>query len=420
MLKNIFTSLLILSSFGQLIAQDESLKVMSYNLLNYPNPNVAVDYRADTLKKIVDYYTPDLFIMQELKSSSGVTTILNTVFNTDGVDYYEKGIWEPQHSNPGSSWKLQQNVIYNTEKLASSYQTFLWTTRRDINVFKFYFKDPNLNNHHDTTFLYVIAMHLKSSQGADNEAQRLSMVEILENFLDTIPSDAQVIVGGDYNLYTSSEPAYQLMLNTSNNIVLADPVNTPGNWHNNSSFRFVHSQSTRTAPINGDGAGGGMDDRFDFILTSENLLNQNNDISVVEGSYKPLGNNGNCFNARIIDCNNNSVPSNVINALYQMSDHIPIIMEMAIDYPFFDAINEHQPQYAVNIINQNPETILFTIKDYNKTYNYRIIDISGKELIKGISSATNSTTIRLNNLSGGVYFLVFDDASIKPYKFVKN
>jgi hypothetical protein len=182
----------------------------------------------------------------------------------------------------------------------------------------------------------------------------------------------------------------------------------------------VHSQSTRTVPINGDGAGGGMDDRFDFILASENLLNQNNAISIVEDTYKPLGNNGNCFNARIIDCDNNDVPTNVINALYQMSDHIPIIMEMSIDYPFYNAINELQPQYAVKIINQNPEVILFTIKDYNKTYNYRIIDISGKELIKGISSAENSTTIHLNNLSYGVYFLVFDDASIKPYKFVKN
>jgi endonuclease/exonuclease/phosphatase family metal-dependent hydrolase len=416
-MKKLIISLLILSSFGQIYGQNEILKVLSYNLLNYPNSSN--DFRADTLNKIIDYYTPDLFIMQELKSSSGMSTILNSVFNTDGVDYYETGTWEPQHSNPGSSWKLQQNVIYNTQKLALSYETFLWTTRRDINVFKFYFKDPNLENHQDTTYLYVVALHLKSSQGADNEAQRLSMVQILENFLDTISPDAQVIVGGDYNLYTSSEPAYQLMLDNSNNIVLSDPVNTPGSWHNNSNFRFVHSQSTRTTPINDDGAGGGMDDRFDFVMVSENLMDQNNAISVIENTYKPLGNNGNCFNARIIDCNNNSVPENVVNALYQMSDHVPIIMELSVEYPFYDAIDELVYKYDLTIINQNSETLRFNIHNYSKSYSYQVIDISGKVLIKGISAASNQITIRLNNLPNGMYFLIIEDALITPYKFVK-
>jgi len=408
-----------MSYFGQTKAQDETLKVLSYNLLNYPNPAIPVDFRADTLKKIIDYYTPDLFIMQELKSSSGFSTILNSAFNTNGVDYYETATWEPQHSNPGSSWKLQQNVIYNSQKLAISYETFLWTTRRDINVFKFYFKDPNLENHQDTTYLYVLALHLKSSQGADNEAQRLSMVQILENFLDTISPNAQVIVGGDYNVYTSAEAAYQLMLNTSNNIILADPVNTPGNWHNNSSFRFVHTQSTRTAPINGDGAGGGMDDRFDFVMVSENLMDQNNAISVIENTYEPLGNNGNCFNARIIDCEDNDVPASVINALYQMSDHIPVKMELSIDYPIFNSITGQQYDYAIKIINQNSERLLFSISNYKKPVNYTIISISGKVLVKETSAASNTTSIALSNLSNGVYFLLFEDASIEPYKFVK-
>ena len=418
-MNKILICILIISSFGRLSAQDEILKVLSYNLLNYPNPEIPVDYRADTLKKIIDYYTPDLFLMQELKSSSGFSIILNSVFNTDGVDYYKKGTWEPQHSNPGSTWKLQQNVIYNTQKLALSYETFLFTVRRDINVFKFYFKDPNLAAHQDTTYLYAITLHLKSSQGADNEAQRLSMVEILENFLDTIPSDANVIVGGDYNFYTSNEAAYQLLLNTSNSIVLADPLNSPGTWHNDNNFRFLHTQSTRTVPINGDGAGGGMDDRFDFIMVSENLMDQNNPISVVENTYEPIGNNGNCFNARIIDCEDNEVPANVINALFQMSDHLPVKVELDIDYPFFNAINEYVRKYSIEIINQNSELITFSISDYNKASNYKIIDAFGRIIQKGRSMPFESTTLQLNNLQSGIYFLVFDNILIDSYKFIK-
>jgi endonuclease/exonuclease/phosphatase family metal-dependent hydrolase len=419
-MKKILIGLITLSFYCNLSAQDETLKVLSYNLLNYPNPEIPVDYRADTLKKIIDYYTPDLFLMQELKSSSGFSLILNNVFNTDGVDYYNKGTWEPQHSNPGSSWRLQQNVIYNTQKLSLSYETFLYTDVRDLNVFKFYFKDPNLAIHQDTTYLYVVTMHLKSSQGADNEALRLSMVEILENFLDTIPADANVIVGADYNLYTSDEAAYQLLLNNSNNVILADPISTPGTWHSNNNFRFVHTQSTRTVPINGDGAGGGMDDRFDLIVVSENLMDPNNRIFTIEDTYEPMGNNGNCFNARIIDCEDNDVPANVINALYQMSDHLPVKMELGIDYPAANSINELQYNYAVKIINQNSERLLFSIDGYGKSIKFNLIDVSGKILLNGSSNASNLATVLLSSLSHGIYFLIFQDSSIEPYKFVKH
>ena len=417
-MKKLLIGLLIVSFSIQIKAQDETLKVLSYNLLNYPNPDIPVDYRADTLKKIIDYYTPDLFLMQELKSSTGFSFILNNVFNTDGVDFYASGTWEPQHSDPGSTWKLQQNVIYNTQKLVLSYETFLFTVRRDINVFKFFFKDPNLATYQDTTYLYALTLHLKSSQGADNEAQRLSMVEILENFLDTIPSDAQVIVGGDYNLYTSDEAAYQLMLDASNSIVLADPLNSPGTWHNDANFRFLHTQSTRTIPINDDGAGGGMDDRFDFIMVSENLMDQNSRISVSEDTYEPIGNNGNCFNERIIDCEDNDVPTDIINALYQMSDHLPIKMELEIDYPFSAAISEYQ-KYSVKILGQKSESIIFSISDYNKVINYKIVDTYGRLIQNGSSMASGSTTVQLINLSSGVYLLVFENNLIEPFKFVK-
>ena len=53
---------------------------------------------------------------------------------------------------------------------------------------------------------------------------------------------------------------------------MADPINTPGSWNNNEDFRGVHTQSTRTSSSGfGGGAGGGLDDRFDFIMVSQNL-----------------------------------------------------------------------------------------------------------------------------------------------------
>jgi len=416
-MKHFFISLLFLFTFFTSQAQDETLKVLSYNLLNYPSSAAPNDFRADTLKKIIDYYTPDLFLMQELKSSSGLSTILNSVFNTDGIDYYASGTWEPQHSNPGSIFKLQQNLIYNTQKLTIEYQTFLFTVRRDINIFKFYFNDPNLPLNQTKTFLYVAVWHLKSSQDTVNENQRLQMTEILENFLDTIPENSSVIVGGDYNLYTSSEPAYQNLLNPANIVTLADPINTPGNWHNNFNFRFVHSQSTRTAPINGDGAGGGIDDRFDFILVSENIMDPSNPITFTTGTYHPLGNNGNCFNQRIIDCENNTVPDNILNALYQMSDHVPIQMELDIEYPLVSSVANQQLEISAYTI-RNEELIL-SAPSYQKPIGFTLYSLSGKILLSGDLPNLNQSSISLNGLSIGTYILRFNDASIKPLKFFK-
>ncbi|MCH6573843.1 MAG: hypothetical protein IH795_01365, partial [Bacteroidetes bacterium] len=42
------------------------------------------------------------------------------------------------------------------------------------------------------------------------------------------------------------------------------------NWHNNFSFVEIHTQSPRTRQFGG-GANGGMDDRFDMILTSQSI-----------------------------------------------------------------------------------------------------------------------------------------------------
>lgn len=396
-------------------AQDEVLKVLSYNLLNYPNPEYDTDTRADTLKKIIDYYTPDLFLMQELKKEVGLTTILQNTFNSNGIDYYQSGTWESQNSDPGSSWKLQQNLIYNTQKLALEYQTFLYTNTRDINVFKFYFKDPNLPMHGQKTFLYTVVLHLKSSTGGDNVAERLSMTEILVNFLDTLPENSAVIIGGDYNIYSSSEPAYQHLLNPSNLTVIKDPINTPGSWNNNYTYRAVHTQSTRTGSLNGDGAPGGLDDRFDFILVSENLLEENQPIQVVENTYEAIGNNGNCYNGRIIDCDNNTVPDDILYALYQMSDHLPIKMELAINYPIYDAVSSESSENPFSIYKSAPHQI--RIEGPPSNYTYELYSIEGKLILSG--NGFNQTSFKVEGIKPGMYLIrLFSDNVFSKTLFI--
>ena len=129
------------------------------------------------------------------------------------------------------------------------------------------------------------------------------MVTEFTDALETIDPDSYVLFTGDFNFYSSSEPAYQELLDPTNAIVMVDPIDTPGNWSENIDFQAVHTQSTRidSGPF-GAGSGSGMDDRFDFILISENMLTDPN-LRYIPDTYIEFGNNGNCFNDDISDRN---------------------------------------------------------------------------------------------------------------------
>ena len=159
----------------------------------------------------------------------------------------------------------------------------------------------------------MYSLHLKSSQGFSNEAQRAVEAGALRQWLNARPSE-NVIVGGDFNIYTSSEPAYDTLLNTGN-FKLFDPIASPGNWHTNSFYAHLHTHSTRSSALS-DGAGGGMDDRFDIILTSSDVMIGDNSVRYIPGTYIAPGNDGAHYNDGLNELPNGQVPDSIALALY--------------------------------------------------------------------------------------------------------
>ena len=78
LLINIF----LLSTF-QCMAQD-TIKVMWYNILNYPEINSS---RIAYLKTILQYEKPDIFAVCEITSLTVVSTILNNALNLGKANY---------------------------------------------------------------------------------------------------------------------------------------------------------------------------------------------------------------------------------------------------------------------------------------------------------------------------------------------
>jgi endonuclease/exonuclease/phosphatase family metal-dependent hydrolase len=304
----------------------EQATIMCYNVLNFPTSNLAG--REDTLRQLVNYIEPDIFLMQELKNDSGLQLILNESF-ADLPANYAASTFLAQQSNPANSYKLQQAMVYNSDMFGLAKEGFVQTVTRDINRFKMFYRDPELSTGADTVFLYVHVTHLKSSQGTSNQEERLSNVQSFTTSLGNLPADANVILAGDFNVYDSAEPAYQELLDSTNAIRMRDPIDSPGDW-SSSSFqpKDILTQSTRSSSIFGDGAGGGLDDRFDFILVSDNMMQSSNTVVFEAESYYAMGNSGTCYNQNITDCSGGEWSDEILQSLYYMSDHLPVIMTL--------------------------------------------------------------------------------------------
>ncbi|WP_299129232.1 hypothetical protein [uncultured Winogradskyella sp.] len=403
------------------VSAQETFKVMFYNLLNYPLED-AVPNREEDLEFILSEYQPDLFLVCELNNSTGANNVLNITKSAITPDF-EMATYVSNTSDDASGDQndLQNQLYYNSNKFILQEEIIVPTDLRDFNVYKL--KINAINQSTNPVELYVVVCHLKASSGAENAQRRFNMVLELDTFLNTLPTNSNVLLGGDLNLYTGTEPAFQQLLQDTNNITFADPVNRVGNWNNNPNFVDVFTQSTRTQSGFG-GTRGGFDDRFDFILTSENMLSTSN-ITYVPDSYVVYGNNGlsSCYNRRInsSDCGNeNSEFSFAIrDALHNFSDHLPVTLSLQANITLSNAaeIVKLPNVFLENTLIDSELRLNFTAP-LPATNNVYIYNQMGQKI--ETLSITNNVQLRYNtsHLSNGVYVLGFSESNIRPIKFV--
>ncbi len=315
---------IILSSFS-LQAQDDILKVMSYNILNFPSSSG--ETRTTDFKDIVHHTNPDVILIQELKSSAGATDLVNAV-NTNGITYYQR---DP---NFQSYLGLGNMLIYNADKITLLASTEIPSYPRGHTHYHAFLNDPDLACHQDTTFIELFSVHFKASSGSSNESTRADNANDLVDYIDLLPTTSNIIVGGDFNIYSPSETAYDILTLPANVMPLTDPM---GGWvRNSSSYVDMYTQSTRSGTNTGGngGATGGLDDRFDFQFIGDNIQSGAEGLTYMNNSYEVVGNDGNHFNLAIIEGSaNTAVPANIAQALFNMSDHYPVLTQIEVDYP---------------------------------------------------------------------------------------
>lgn len=404
--------ILLCAFYLQTQAQD-TLTVMQYNMLNYGNytsyctvANNNHEEKDLLLRTILDYVAPDIFTVNEMSQYEFYhERILTEVLNTSGKDYFRKA----EISNIAGS-SIINGLYFNSNKLTFHSQYVAQWEVRDINVYKLYYNHPSLAQG-DTTFIHCIVAHLKSSQGAANAEKRATMVNNTMNWLKNNMSPGNYLMMGDFNVYNSSELCYQLLTNPEPSyqaFAFYDPINQPGNWHDAASFAGIHTQSVSTSG-NGCQASGGMDDRFDFILASEKIMQGTANVQYISDTYKALGQDGLHFDRSITDPpQNTTVPAAVLNALGTQSDHLPVVLKLLMrDGP--TGIN-HALAYLNNaeIRYSGNEQYLHINSGKDQRIQTSIIDLTGKVISSEIfylSSGNNTLKLPTEHLSIGMYLL---------------
>jgi endonuclease/exonuclease/phosphatase family metal-dependent hydrolase len=310
--------------------------MVTYNLLQYDGSE-----RNEYLKTVLDELNADLIVVQEMQSQDGVDEFAQTVLNNEYSTI-------PFH---GDGYSNDNHVFYNPFIMDLISSTYIPTALRDIAEYKIRFPRTD-----DT--LYVYSAHLKAGNpdfgDGDDDEKRLAEVTILrDNYLNYHSQGTKFIVAGDLNLYTADEAAYQKLLaeEVGNYGQSFDPIDRSGGWHNNVSFADIHTQSTRTTDLGDGGSTGGMDDRFDFILVSEALIEK-----VESGSYEAYGNDGDHFNQDINQGTNSAVSAEMADALHAASDHLPVMadFDLSISGIESDIDNKLPSKFTLNQNYPNP------------------------------------------------------------------
>ena len=393
-MKFILSFFLVVSLFGA--AQTDTITLVAYNVLNFPDgrndcsSNTLVPNRSDTLRKILGYLKPDIFVACEIQNAAGADSILTRSLNAFGASNYAMAQFS-------ASSTLNNSMYYNTNKLTLQYHNVISTSPRDIDHYVLYLKDPNLGVHFDTTFIEVYMCHLKAGTGVTNAALRAEQTAILMDYIASRPLDRNHFVCGDLNVYTSNETGYQNLL--SGPFGLIDPINAPGSWNNNASYAAAHTQSTRNNQSLDCGSLGGLDDRFDQILVSNNVMQGTDSLMYLVDSYDAVGNDGNHFNSNLLAAPvNTQYPDSVVRALYYMSDHLPVALKAVVNFPTSNGLTLYPIVQGVSCYGENTGQATIVANGGESPYTY-LWD----------TNAGNQTTATAVNLTSGIYCVQVTD-----------
>ncbi|MCX7954763.1 MAG: T9SS type A sorting domain-containing protein [Bacteroidales bacterium] len=418
-----FLIIIFLFSLFPTNSQD-TITILTYNLLNFDNVtpycnnnNNSTQKKIIALRQLLNYIKPDIIGFNEIKATSATIDLILT----DVLSYVQGKTYNRIPFYNSSSADIVSTLFYNNKKFTLTQSNSIPTNVRDIIITKLYYNSPDVSNLYDTVYIQPIVMHLKAGSTQSDQTERAKQTLALMNYLSTLPDKRNLIIMGDFNVQSSTEECFQNLINYSNPIIrFYDPPNKLGNWNNNQNFAKYHTQSVYLTS-NGCNASGGLDDRFDFIMTSYHIINNLNKVSYLQNSYRVIGQDGNHFDCDLKTPPNNSEPPYIIDALYDISDHLPVIMKIVIHQTPYIAIQEIFNSSLIKVATENNTLHIFInthLKD--KKLKISIIDCLGKVISNTEQNYNNIIKIPFNYNSGMYLIKIESNSFCYITKFLKT
>jgi len=379
--KILITGILVLLISITTYAQ-ETVRIMAYNICEYPNTEQYGDttYRNPYFRTVISEADPDILTVEEMHSQTQANGFLTNVLNHYGNNYAMADFVSNGDDN---------NVLYyKTSKFSIISTPYIIDNTGHVTIrFKLY----NINTR-DTLVIYSI--HLASGE---SNGTRLTQVQTIRESADSLSNSEYYIGLGDFNMYAGDEAEEPggYIFNTSSGGYFIDPqdLDASDNWSDNSLTEY-NTFASRTTSFGGGtttpGSHPGMDERFDLILISQ-TVSDNGGISLKPETYTEMGNDGDRNHKSINTQPNTAVSSEVADALYWSSDHIPIYADFNFGSPSAGGIAFTQVGSA------DPDIIEFiTLYDHMDLTKLKITD---SEIDANTNLVNGNGTYDLSNTS---------------------
>jgi len=212
-----------------------NLRVMAANLTSGNNQL----YEAPGVR-ILQGLKPDIVAIQEFNygsqpsSTAQIRGFVDMAFGTNFHYYRETNATYTIPNGVISHYPFSASGEWEDSDTGVNDRGFAWV-RIDL---------PGTND------LYVVSVHLKASSGSDNAARRAAQATEIKALISTnFPTNAWIIVAGDFNLYSETEAAIVTL-------------------------KTFQSDSPVPADLNGDAdTNRGRNERYDRVLPSFSLTN---------------------------------------------------------------------------------------------------------------------------------------------------
>ncbi|MEM1224412.1 MAG: endonuclease/exonuclease/phosphatase family protein [Planctomycetota bacterium] len=309
----------------------------------------------------------DIILLQEQQQPNTTTqdlvNRLNTIYAGQGITYARGTRIGNTTSGNGmgtpNAGEIRQGVIYRTDSVQLISETSfgdlsggLISQPRQTLLHQF-----RPSGYGPDADLYIFNSHFEAGDFQEDLAGRETEAREIRRFIDNNQlGNRNVIVAGDLNVDSNFESsgiaefggnsALEILSASGNGRVL-DPLFPNGESVDFQIYNFgvpntpfgVNLAPFLTQSPTGQGGslvGGGIDDRFDFILQSDELLDGEG-VASIHGSLRSFGNNGSTPNDQINDGNTINIngltsftTGEVLDALEAASDHLPVITDFQV------------------------------------------------------------------------------------------